>query len=84
MGGDPSPHLPPDLLNVYIFSTHCLKVYPFDTLQTVVEAFTVGVLVAHYDTAVVLQAFFLTATVVIGLTLYTFQSKRDFSGWGAG
>merc|ERR1719150_3643501 len=51
---------------------------------TVVEAFTVGVLVAHYDTAVVLQAFFLTATVVIGLTLYTFQSKRDFSGWGAG
>merc|ERR1712113_338731 len=50
---------------------------------TVVEAFTVGVLVAHYDTAVVLQAFFLTATV-IGLTLYTFQSKRDFSGWGAG
>jgi len=51
---------------------------------TVVEAFTVGVLVAHYNTAVVLQAFFLTATVVVGLTIYTFQSKRDFSGWGAG
>jgi len=49
---------------------------------TVVEAFTVGVLVAHYDTAIVLEAFFLTATVVIGLTVYTFQSKRDFSGWG--
>jgi len=49
---------------------------------TVVEAFTVGVLVAHYNTAVVLQAFFLTASVVIGLTMYTFQSKRDFSGWG--
>merc|ERR1719150_2464607 len=51
---------------------------------TVVEAFTVGVLVAHYDTAVVLQAFFLTASVVVGLTLFTFQTKRDFSGWGAG
>jgi len=49
---------------------------------TVVEAFTVGVIVAHYNTAVVLQAFFLTATVVIGLTFYTFQSKRDFTGWG--
>jgi len=51
---------------------------------TVVEAFTVGVIVSFYETSVVLQAFFLTASVVVGLTLYTFQTKRDFSGWGAG
>ena len=52
--------------------------------QTVVEAFTVGVIVSFYDTHVVLQAFFLTAAVVVGLTLFTFQTKKDFSGWGAG
>merc|ERR1712012_594953 len=51
---------------------------------TVVEAFTVGVIVSFYDTHVVLQAFFLTAAVVVGLTLFTFQTKKDFSGWGAG
>merc|ERR1711902_20910 len=51
---------------------------------TVVEAFTVGVIVTFYEVSVVLQAFFLTASVVVGLTLFTFQTKRDFSGWGAG
>ena len=50
---------------------------------TVVEALTVGVVVSMYDVAVVLQAFFLTAAVVVALTAYTFQTKRDFSGWGA-
>ena len=52
--------------------------------QTVVEAYTIGVLVSFYDVAVVLQAFFLTAAVVVGLTAFTFQTQRDFSGWGAG
>lgn len=51
---------------------------------TVVEAYTIGVLVSFYDTSVVLQAFFLTAAVVVGLTAFTFQTQRDFSGWGAG
>eukprot|EP00095_Tigriopus_kingsejongensis_P002160 maker-scaffold248_size238799-snap-gene-1.34 protein:Tk02160 transcript:maker-scaffold248_size238799-snap-gene-1.34-mRNA-1 annotation:"transmembrane bax inhibitor motif-containing protein 4" len=51
---------------------------------TVVEAYTVGVIVSFYDVAVVVQAFFLTAGVVIGLTAYTFQTKRDFSHWGTG
>ena len=49
-----------------------------------VEAFTVGVIVSFYDVSVVLQAFFLTASVVVGLTLFTFQTRKDFSGWGAG
>merc|ERR1712038_2132498 len=50
---------------------------------TVVEASTVGVLVTFFDQSVVIQAFFLTAAVVIGLTAFTFQTKRDFSNMGA-
>lgn len=50
---------------------------------TVVEAYTVGVLVTFFDQMVVIQAFFLTAAVVIGLTVFTFQTKRDFSSMGA-
>ncbi|KAL3281055.1 hypothetical protein HHI36_004279 [Cryptolaemus montrouzieri] len=46
---------------------------------TVVEAYTVGVVVSFYDKAVVIQALFLTLTVVGGLTLYSFQTKRDYS-----
>lgn len=36
----------------------------------------------NYKTQIVLQAFFLTAAVVAALTIYTFQTKRDFSAWG--
>ena len=49
-----------------------------------VQAFTVGVIVTFYDVSVVLQAFFITAGVVVGLTAFTFQTKRDFSSWGTG
>ncbi len=52
--------------------------------QTVVEAYTVGVIVSFYSVSVVVQAFFLTAAVVVGLTAFTMQSKRDFSNWGTG
>merc|ERR1711913_251441 len=50
---------------------------------TVVEAYTVGVLVTFFDQSVVIQAFFLTAAVVIGLTAFTFQTQRDFSNIGS-
>lgn len=53
-------------------------------LFTLVEAYTVGVIVTFYDKFVVLEAFGLTAAVTLGLTAYTLQSKRDFSGWAAG
>lgn len=39
--------------------------------------------VTFYDYTVVLQAFVLTSAVFLGLTAYTFQSKRDFSKLGA-
>jgi len=53
-------------------------------LFTLVEAYTVGVIVTFYDKFVVLEAFGLTAAVTVALTVYTLQSKRDYSGWAAG
>ncbi|KIJ49475.1 hypothetical protein M422DRAFT_27841 [Sphaerobolus stellatus SS14] len=47
---------------------------------TLLEAFTVGVVVAFYDTTIVLQALLITLAIFLGLTLFTFQSKYDFSG----
>ncbi|KAJ8379077.1 hypothetical protein AAFF_G00231680 [Aldrovandia affinis] len=51
---------------------------------TLVEAVSVATAVTFYEYSVVLQAFGLTAAVFVGLTAYTFQSKRDFSKLGAG
>ncbi|XP_013418294.1 protein lifeguard 4 isoform X6 [Lingula anatina] len=53
-------------------------------LFTLAEAYSVGVIVTFYDVRVVLEAFGLTCAVVIALTVYTLQSKKDFSSWGAG
>lgn len=55
---------------------------------TIVEAFMVGSVVTTYCVAgyqgIVLEAVFLTGAIFIGLTLFTFQSKIDFSFLGAG
>jgi len=51
---------------------------------TVVEAYTVGVIVTYYSQAIVLQALLLTLAVLVGLTLYTFQTKRDYSAMHSG
>ncbi|KAJ7987989.1 hypothetical protein DPEC_G00318970 [Dallia pectoralis] len=51
---------------------------------TLLEAISVATAVTFYEYGIVLQAFFLTAAVFLGLTAYTFQSKRDFSKLGAG
>jgi len=37
-----------------------------------------------YRVEIVLQAFILTLSTFVCLTSYTFQSKRDYSSWGAG
>lgn len=50
---------------------------------TLCESFTVGNIVTFYKVSSVLEAFFLTCGVTLALTAYTFQSKRDFSSWGA-
>lgn len=49
---------------------------------TLLEAFTLGVVMAFYDNVIILQALVITLGVFIGLTLFTYQSKYDFSGLG--
>ncbi|XP_056113410.1 protein lifeguard 4 [Rhinichthys klamathensis goyatoka] len=50
---------------------------------TLLESLSVATAVSFYEYAIVLQAFVLTSAVFLGLTAYTFQSKRDFSKLGA-
>lgn len=50
---------------------------------TFFQSFAVGTITSFYDTWTVVQAFFLTTVIVSCLTLYTLQSKRDFSSLGA-
>ncbi|CAF1013052.1 unnamed protein product [Adineta steineri] len=53
-------------------------------LFTLFESFTIGTIVSFFDKILVIQAVILTAVIVVGLTVYTFQTKRDFSAMGAG
>ncbi len=53
-------------------------------LFTLFESFTIGTIVSFFDKILVIQAVILTAVIVVGLTMYTFQTKRDFSFMGAG
>ncbi|CAB4425580.1 unnamed protein product [Rhizophagus irregularis] len=54
--------------------------YVFLTGFTLAESYTVGAIVALSDREIVLQALILTTGIFIGLTLFTSQSKYDFSG----
>ncbi|KAF7321805.1 UPF0005-domain-containing protein [Mycena kentingensis (nom. inval.)] len=54
--------------------------FVFLSTFTLLEAFTLGIVVAFYDTTIVLQALIITLGVFIGLTLFTLQSKWDFDG----
>ncbi|EIW72118.1 vacuolar protein [Tremella mesenterica] len=51
-------------------------------LFTMFEAMLVGTVVSYYDSKIVLQALFITLGVFAGLTLFTFQTKFDFSSFG--
>jgi len=55
---------------------------------TLVEAFLVGTVTTAYCAygykGVVLEAVFITSAIFVGLTIFTFQSKIDFSFLGAG
>lgn len=46
---------------------------------TLMEAYAIGVIVTLYKVSSVVEAFGLTLAVTTGLTLYTFQTKRDFT-----
>jgi protein lifeguard len=51
-------------------------------MGSLLEAYTIGTVVTFYDTTVVLEALVITLGLFLGLTLFTFQSKWDFSGMG--
>ncbi|GAA5963680.1 hypothetical protein JCM21900_001976 [Sporobolomyces salmonicolor] len=51
-------------------------------LFTGLEAVTLGSVISYFDQAVVLQAMVITTFVFLGLTLFTLQSKYDFSSMG--
>ncbi|CAF0865207.1 unnamed protein product [Didymodactylos carnosus] len=53
-------------------------------LFTLFESFTIGTLVSFFDKFLVVQALIITSVIVCCLTMYTFQTKRDFSTMGAG
>ncbi|KAI8094834.1 inhibitor of apoptosis-promoting Bax1-domain-containing protein [Gilbertella persicaria] len=54
--------------------------YTFLGLFTLLEAHLVGAIVTFYDQQIVLKALLITLGVFVGLTLFTLQSKWDFSG----
>ncbi|XP_071773366.1 protein lifeguard 4 [Centroberyx gerrardi] len=62
---------------------HPVNLYLLVTF-TLLEAISVATALTFYEYSTILQAFFLTCAVFVGLTAYTFQSKRDFSKLGAG
>lgn len=49
---------------------------------TILNSLSLGLIVSQYDLAIVSQAFFLTAFIVTGLTVYTLQSTQDFQWLG--
>ena len=49
---------------------------------TVCESFIVGAISSMYDTSTVLIAVGITAVVVVGITIFAFQTKIDFTGAG--
>ncbi|CDH54107.1 glutamate binding protein [Lichtheimia corymbifera JMRC:FSU:9682] len=56
--------------------------YGLLALFTLLEGHLVGTVVTFYEQTLVLQALIITFGVFVGLTLFTLQSKWDFSGMG--
>jgi protein lifeguard len=74
---------------VSLFAVYLKRLeYPINfallALFTLFESLTIGTIVSFFDKILVVQAVILTAVIVVGLTMYTFQTKRDFSAMGAG
>lgn len=63
-------------------------VYPWNItlllMFTICESYLVASVVIFYKATSVLQAFMITVGIFCALTLYTFQSKRDFTVMGTG
>lgn len=76
------------ILALMCFKTHSPHNIILLILFTLTEAFLVGTVTTAYCASgykgVVLEAVFITSAVFVGLTLFTCQSKIDFSFLGAG
>lgn len=48
---------------------------------TVLEAYSISVIVSFYQTKIVLEALILTAGIFVALTLFACQTKYDFTSW---
>lgn len=72
------------LLAVYVKRLEYPTNFALLAVFTFFESLTIGTLVSFFDKILVIQAIVLTAVIVLGLTMYTFQTKRDFSAMGAG
>jgi protein lifeguard len=61
------------------------KSYPTNLLFlsgfTLLEAYTIGVIVSFYQSRIVLNALILTLGIFIALTLFACQTKYDFTSW---
>lgn len=49
-------------------------------LFTLAESYMISTIASYYDYTIVLFAGALTLAVVVGLTIYAFTTKRDFTG----
>ncbi|BFZ53487.1 hypothetical protein PYCC9005_000511 [Savitreella phatthalungensis] len=49
---------------------------------TLLEAYTVGTAVSFYESQIVLEALLITSAVFVALTLFTLQTKYDFTSLG--
>ena len=68
---------------IILLKTLCAHTYTHIHTQTLLEGISLGTIVTFYDVDLVLKAFVITTTVFLALTVYTMQSKYDFSTWGA-
>lgn len=61
------------------------KSYPTNLLFlscfTLLEAYSISVIVTFYDSQIVLLALILTAGIFVALTLFACQTKYDFTNW---
>lgn len=71
---------------VFMFLTYWKRhSYPtnllFLSVFTLLEAYTISVIVTFYKTSIVLNAVILTAGIFVFLTAFAAQSKYDFTSW---
>ncbi|KAH3685894.1 hypothetical protein WICPIJ_003132 [Wickerhamomyces pijperi] len=61
------------------------KEYPTNLILlgafTLFEGYSIGVVTSLFDTMIVLEAMIITLVIFIGLSLFAFQTKYDFTSW---